>query len=466
MGLGYSRDMRVNKLADQLPPGMVLCGKDVPERNWGDASLVPKVEPLALVRPRTTKDVSLTLKLCNDMGLSVVPQGGMTGLVGGANPDPHSIALSLELMREVEEIDPVSSTAIVQAGVPLEALQEAAGNAGCMFGLDLGARGSCTVGGAISTNAGGNRVLRYGMMRELVLGVEAVLPNGTVIEDMNRMIKNNAGYDLKQLFIGSEGTLGIVTRAVLKLHAAPACHMAALCALPDEASLFRLLEAARRDLGPLLSAFEVMWPDFWNCAAKLRADNQIPLQDGQAFYVLIEIQGMDAEVDPVRLRDFLEKCYEDAVLTDGVVSASQRDLQRFWSIRDMSGELTGLFGPHCAFDIGVAPAIIPELVRTIRREMETSFCELAAVFYGHLADGNLHINAWDTRGRTPPCERFSGAVYEIVVQAGGTISAEHGIGLLKRRYLSKAKSGQMMDQMRQLKRVFDPKYILNPGKVV
>lgn len=466
MGLGYSRDMRVNKLADQLPSGMVFCGKDVPERNWGDASRVPKVQPLALVRPRTTKDASLILKSCNDMGLNVVPQGGMTGLVGGANPDAHSIALSLELMRGVEEVDPVSSTAVVQAGVPLEALQEAAGNAGCMFGLDLGARGSCTVGGAISTNAGGNRVLRYGMMRELVLGVEAVLPNGTVIEDMNRMVKNNAGYDLKQLFIGTEGTLGVVTRAVLKLHAAPACHVAALCALPDDASLFRFLEAARRNLGPLLSAFEVMWPDFWSCAANLRADHRIPLQDGQAFYVLIEIQGMDAEADPARLREFLEKCYEDAVLTDGVMSASQGDLQRFWSIRDMSGELTGLFGPNCAFDIGVAPASMPDLVRTIRREMASSFCELRAVFYGHMADGNLHINAWDTQRRAPPCERLNETIYGLVDQAGGTISAEHGIGLLKKRYLSEAKPSPMVDQMRQLKRAFDPKNILNPGKVV
>lgn len=268
----------LSALREQLGPVAVLIGADVPERNCNDWSTQPPLRPLAVVRPTDAAGVSAALRACRSVGVPVVPQGRLTRLCGGARPQPGWVALSLERMVGIEEIDPASATITVLAGTPLEVVQRAADEAGFFFALDLGARGSCSIGGNLSTNAGGNRVIRYGMTREMVLGLEAVLPDGTIVTSLNKMLKNNAGYDLKHLFIGSEGTLGVVTRIVLRLFPKPACTMAALCAVPDYASVVALLGAARNGLGPLLSAFEVMWPDYWEvvtrrvgCAARCPA---------------------------------------------------------------------------------------------------------------------------------------------------------------------------------------------------
>ncbi|MFO1327838.1 MAG: FAD-binding oxidoreductase, partial [Rubrivivax sp.] len=250
-------------LRERLGASAVLIGDEVPERNRNDWSSQLPTQPLAVVRPSDAAGVSAALKACRAAGLKAVPQGGLTGLCGGARPEDGWVAISMERLVGIDEIDPDACTMTVRAGTPLEAVQRAAADAGLYFALDLGSRGSCAIGGNLSTNAGGNRVIRYGMARELVLGLEWVLPDGTVVTSLNKMLKNNAGYDLKHLFIGSEGTLGIVTRVVLRLHPQPACTMAALAALPDYDGVRRLLAEARRGLGPLLSAFEVMWPDYW-----------------------------------------------------------------------------------------------------------------------------------------------------------------------------------------------------------
>jgi FAD/FMN-containing dehydrogenase len=247
----------------KLGPQAVLTGADIPARNCSDWSASLPRTPLAVVRPLDAAGVSETIVTCRKARLPFVPQGGLTGLCGGASPEPGWVAISLERMVGVEEIDRASATMTVKAGTPLETVQKAADEAGFFFPLDLGSRGSCAIGGNLSTNAGGNRVIRYGMTRELVLGLEVVLPDGTVVTNLNKLLKNNAGYDLKHLFIGSEGTLGIITRVVLRLFPKPRSTMAALCALKDYPAVLALLDAARSGLGPLLSAFEVMWPDYW-----------------------------------------------------------------------------------------------------------------------------------------------------------------------------------------------------------
>ena len=250
-------------LKRELGDSAVLIGDDVPARNANDWGAQPPQRPIAVIRPVDAAGVSAALKACRAAGLPVVPQGGLTGLCGGARPGPGWVALSLERLVGIEEIDADACTMTVRAGTPLETVQRAAADAGLFFALDLGARGSCAIGGNLSTNAGGNRVIRYGMARDLVLGLEWVLPDGTVCTSLNKMLKNNAGYDLKQLFIGSEGTLGVITRIVLRLHPQPVCTMAALVAVADYDGARNLLKQARRGLGPLLSAFEAMWPDYW-----------------------------------------------------------------------------------------------------------------------------------------------------------------------------------------------------------
>ena len=265
----------------------VTTGEAIPERFLADWSGLAPVRPLALVRPRTTEEVSAALALCNRFRVPVVPQGGLTGLAGGAHPISGGVALSLDRMNAIEEVDPVMATLTAQAGTPLAAIQAAAEEAGLFFGLDLGARDSCTIGGNLATNAGGNRVIRYGMAREHVLGMEVVLADGTIVRSLNKMLKNNAGYDLKQFFIGAEGTLGVITRAVLRLQAKPASIASAFCGCPDFDAVLALLQQARTRLGASLTAFEVMWPSFYDFMTAGLPHLRRPFAEPHGVYVLV-----------------------------------------------------------------------------------------------------------------------------------------------------------------------------------
>ena len=291
------RDL-VEDLRAALAPDMVRAGAAIEPRHLGDWMVRPGPEtaPAALVLPRGAADVAAALRVCQMHGAPVVPQGGLTGLTGGGAPIAGAVLVSLERMRAIEEVDPVGSTMTVQAGVSLQAVQDAADAAGLLYPLDIGGRGSCMIGGNISTNAGGNRVLRYGMTRDLVLGLEVVLADGTIVTGLNKMLKNNAGYDLKHLFIGTEGTLGIVTRAVLRLFPKPLGTDTALCAFADFDAVTSFLQRARARLGGLLSAFEVMWPDFYARAVAGRGAPPLPV--GHAAYVLVECMGTDQRMIP------------------------------------------------------------------------------------------------------------------------------------------------------------------------
>ena len=458
----------IQELITALGAGAVFVGEDIPQRNRNDYSGLPPSLPAVLVRPADTAGVSATLKICHAHGLPVVPQGGLTGLCGGSRAGAGEIALSLERLVGIEEVDPAAATMTVLAGTPLETIQQTADAAGFFCPLDLGARGSCAIGGNLSTNAGGNRVIRYGMAREMVLGLEVVLADGTVMTSLNKMIKNNAGYDLKHLFIGSEGTLGVITRAVVRMYSKPASKMVAMCAAIDYAAVLKVLAAARNGLGPLLSAFEVMWPDYWDTAKEHLRARDIFAGDTQRYgaYVLIEALGTDPVADARHFESWLEQLLEKGVVANAVVAKSVADERAIWGVRDACGELHQHWPGHLAFDIGLPVASMDDYVHQCKLALKAKLPQCDAVFYGHIGDGNIHIVAYESGMTSQPKDAVEAVVYGLVQQYGGTVSAEHGIGTFKRRWLGHARSPEEVDLMRTLKKAMDPKGILNPGKVL
>ena len=457
----------LSQLQRKLGAQAVLLGADVPARNGNDWSASLPQSPLAVVRPVDAAGVSDAVLACRKAGLCYVPQGGLTGLCRGAAPEAGWVAISLERMVGIEEIDPASATMTVRAGTSLETIQKAADERGMFFPLDLGSRGSCAIGGNLSTNAGGNRVIRYGMTRELVLGLEVVLPDGTIMTSLNKLIKNNAGYDLKHLFIGSEGTLGIITRVVLKLYPKPRSTMAALCAVPDYAAVLALLNAARSGLGPLLSAFEVMWPDYWDVITT-RAGVRSPVGTGHGLYVLVEAQGTDEATDAPRFEAWLAELMERGLLSDAAVSQSVAQTKAFWAVRDICSEFGQVLGPHIPYDIGLEVAGMDQFVRRCKAALATGIPGCDSVYYGHIGDGNLHLVSWvpGLSVDQQPKEEMDRIVYGLVREMGGSVSAEHGIGTLKKKWLGHARSEAEIALMRTLKAALDPDGLLNPGKVI
>lgn len=437
----------------------------MPLRNLNDWSALSPETPVALFCPRSTQEVSAILAAADAAKMPVVPQGGLTGLCGGARPVAGGIALSFEKMVGIEEIDEASATMTVLAGTPLEIIQRAAAERGLLFPLDLGARGSCTIGGNASTNAGGNRVIRYGMMRDLVLGAEIVLPDGMIINALSKLIKNNTGYDVRQFFIGSEGTLGVITRLVLRLHSAPGCTHAAICGLSDYDKVIELLRGARRKLGSTLSAFEAMWPDYWQVACAVPGVRD-PLEETHAHTVLIEVQGTDEEVDGPRFMAFLEAMFEEGIIEDAAISRSVADIQSFWGVRDACAEFKTTLGPHHAYDVGLPTGRMDAFAGACRKAVANAVPGGRSVYYGHIGDGNLHLLAWVPGADPQPGAVLDEAIYATVRAFGGSISAEHGIGTTKKNYLAYSRSPEELDLMRRMKRALDPNGILNPGKVI
>ena len=455
----------LTELRAQLGPGVVHGMDEFDDRHRGDVALasVADAKLVAVAYPRTTEDVSTILRICNDHAQPVVAQGGLTGLAGGATPHGDWVVISLERMREIEEVDTAAATMTVQAGVPLQRVQEAADEADLIFPLDLGARGSCAIGGNASTNAGGNRVLRYGMTRELILGIEAVLPDGTVITALNKMLKNNTGYDLKHLFIGSEGTLGVITRLVLRLYPKPHSVATALCSLESYGAVLAFLKAAKASLAGTLSAFEVMWPDYYRvCTEGL--GKRPPLPIGSPFYVLAEALGSDQGPDQARFEAFVAEMLEQGVITDAVIAQSERESRALWEIRDASGELRRTIGPNVGFDVSLPIGEIDDFVQACAARLKERWPAVQAVFFGHVGDSNIHINVHVDESPQPR-EAISKIVYEAVREWRGSISAEHGIGVLKKDYLRYSRSDAEIALMRRIKAALDPAGILNPGKI-
>lgn len=417
----------------------------------------------ALVMPGSTGEVARILGTCHAAGQAVITQGGLTNCVCAVEPGLDDVVLSTEKMTDILEIDPVGGTAVVEAGAILQNVQETLAREGLYFPLDLGARGSCTIGGNIATNAGGINVLRYGMMRNLVLGLETVLADGTVVSSLNRMLKNNAGYDTKQLFIGSEGSLGIVTRAVLRLFPQPRSKQDALVALESFDHVVALLQRVQTDLAGTLSAFEIMWGDYYH---EVTGDgwHRPPLARDYAFYVVFQSEGSDPVADEARFERLLEAVFEEGLIVDAVLPKSESEVRHIWNIRE-DFEAILQYEPQYLYDVSLPLRDMEKYVGDVYRLLEERLPGSVAFTLGHIADGNLHLFV---------CPRSEGDHYELANQCvydplrayGGSVSAEHGIGTSKMRWLPHSRSAEDIALMHTLKRALDPKNILNPGRVL
>ncbi len=452
----------IDALKAALGDRAVLTGQQIPPRCGSDASLTGKGLPSAVVRPSSVEEVSLALRICNTHRQPVVPQGGMTGLAGGANPGDGDVVISMELYSGVEEIDPASATMTVRAGTPLAVAQEAAEAAGFLLPVDLGSRGSCQIGGNLATNAGGIRVIRHGATRDNVLGLEAVLADGTVISTLNRMTKNNTGYDLRQIFIGSEGTLGIITRAVLRLSPLPSSRATALLALESYDDVVRLLHRAKARLSGL-SAFEAMWERYVRFNSEAEGvhffDRPYP------FLVIMEEDRFSGSVDGGSFEAFLGEALEEGLIADALIAQSEKESRRFWSVREglsMDRLLPGLMN----FDISLPIGKIGDFADRCTGALEAGFPGCHVSFFGHIGDSNLHIAVAVEEAGEETLHAVDTIVYGLVRDFEGSVSAEHGIGTLKRDYLAYSRSPEELEMMRRIKAALDPNGILNPGKVL
>jgi FAD/FMN-containing dehydrogenase len=424
-----------------------------------------RCEAMAIVRPTNTEQVSQILKLCHESHQGVVTVGGATGLVRSGMAGPDEILLSLELMRNIEELDSSNRTATVQAGVTMQALQEQAEKEGLFYPVDFGARGSATIGGNIGTNAGGERVIRYGMTRAQVLGLEVVLADGSVLSSMKKLMKDKTGYDLKQLFIGSEGTLGVVTRAVLRLRPAVKHRNVAFLAVSSFDNVIRILGQVDESMAGGLAAFEVMWQEFYTCVLNGHQQHTPPLPDQYPYYVLLENHGGENTTDEIFMST-LESLYEQGLVEDIAVAMSEREREAMWAIRDSIEAIVAYLGEGgVSYDVSLPVNTMETYIDTVRSELTQWKPETKMITFGHMGDGNLHIGisvgSWEPEIR----DRMNKIVYTPLDEIGGSISAEHGIGIDKKPYLSMSRSGKELEMMRQIKSAFDPRGILNPGKI-
>jgi FAD/FMN-containing dehydrogenase len=416
----------------------------------------------AILRPTTSEQVSQIMALCHAAGQPVVVHGGMSGWVRGVSTKPGEIALSLERMNVIEEVDTQNRTATVQAGVILETLQNHLEPFGLDFPLDLGGRGSCHLGGNAATNAGGMRVLRYGMMREQILGIEVVLADGQVVSSMNRMIKNNTGYDLKQLFIGSEGTLGVITRLVLRLRERPTSSNTALVSATSFSQIAHLLRHMDGALGGMLSAFELVDNSFYR--VNTGADRHTaPLAADKPFYAIIETQGSHQDRDRDHFEQALASALEKQLFDECVLARSDRERGDIWNIREDLDHIIRDFQPFYAFDVSLPVGEMEGYMVAVKRRLAAIWPEGLIAFLGHVGDGNLHIAIG--AGGADDKERVAACVYEPLRAMVGSVSAEHGIGIDKKEWLSVSRNAVERKLMQGVKHLLDPKNILNRGKV-
>ena len=424
--------------------------------------------PVAVLLPATTEQVAAALRACHAAKQPVVVQGGLTGLAGGACPQQQEIAISLQRLAGIEELDTQSMTLTALAGTPLQTLQQAAADAGLYLPLDLGARGSCTIGGNVATNAGGNQVIRYGMTRALVLGLEAVLPDGTVISTMNKMLKNNTGFDLKQLFIGSEGTLGLVTKVVLRLFPGLNNSQTALCALPDFASTLALFQQLNKALPGGLSSFEAMWSNYFNAVVNNVEQARNPFAQPYPLYALVEYRSSTDNTAASTAQQVFEQALysvlEQGLAQDILVAQSLKDAEAFWRIRDGIAELLPLLGPVAVVDISVPLNVMDDFVTVLEKRVKEAFPNVQLLVFGHIGDSNLHLCVGTGKPQDVPA--ISSLIMQLTGDYGGAVSAEHGIGIIKKDYLRYSRTPAELALMRTLKRTLDPNGILNPGRVI
>jgi FAD/FMN-containing dehydrogenase len=431
---------------------------------------------LAVVRPANTQEVAAVVKACAAAAVSIVPQGGNTGMVVGSTPDASGtqVVLSLLRMNTVRGLDSGNLTVTVEAGCVLQTLQEVCEKAGYLFPLSLAAEGSCTIGGNLGTNAGGTQVVRYGNTRELCLGLEVVTAQGEIWDGLSGLRKDNTGYDLRHLMIGSEGTLGVITAATMKLYPLPVAQLTAFAAVPSLDAAVQLLGLAHQHLSAGLTGFEVMGKFALSLVTKHFPQQRVPFQDSDAPYcVVLEISDQESEAHArERFERLLEVAMEDGCVVDAVVAESITQAHALWHIRESIPLAQAQEGLNIKHDISIAVSRIPEFVRLTDALLEQAFPGARLVNYGHLGDGNLHYNVQAPANAN--AESFlrddekgvNAVVYDMVDQFKGSISAEHGIGSLKRDKLVQHKSPVALGMMRAIKQALDPKNTMNPGRVL
>ncbi len=427
-----------------------------------------------VLKPGTTHEVAAILRLASETGTPVVPQGGNTGLVGAQIPDMtgNAVIVSLSRMNRIREIDTAAGAITVEAGAILQAVQQAADAAGALFPLALGAQGSCQIGGNLSSNAGGTGALAYGVARDLCLGLEVVLPTGEVLDDLNKLKKNNTGYDLRNLFIGAEGTLGIITAAVLKLFPKPKGMATAFVGLASPQAALALLERMRQVAGPSLTAFELMARLGIEFTTRHIEGVRDPLDAAHPWYVLAEIASGRSQDDAGALMDMvLEAALADGLVADGVVAASQSQRAAFWRLREGLSESQIPEGGSIKHDVSVPVSAVPAFMSEADEAVLSIEPGARICAFGHLGDGNIHYNISQPVGADKATfialtQRITPAVHAIVMAHGGSISAEHGIGQMKREELRQVKSPVALDLMGRIKASFDPAGIMNPGKLL
>ncbi|MBR0787624.1 FAD-binding oxidoreductase [Bradyrhizobium manausense] len=425
--------------------------------------------PLVL-RPGSTAEVSAICKLASEHKIALVPQGGNTGLVGGQTPHNGEVVVSLRRLDKIREIDTASNTMTVEAGVVLQIAQQKASDADRLFPLSLGAEGSCTIGGNLSTNAGGTGALAYGVAREMALGLEVVLADGRVLNVLSKLKKDNTGYNLHNLFIGAEGTLGIITAATLKLFPKPRAIETAYVGLKSPAAALKLLTIAQGEAANALTSFELLSEMAVDFSVRHGIDVRDPLAEKHPWYVLMELSspGDDARTP---LETILGRAMEEEIVDDAVIAANLTQRNNFWKLREEMSAAQKPEGGSIKHDISVPIAAVPEFIEEANAAVVKLIPGARPVPFGHLGDGNLHYNVSqpigaDTADYLARWHEMNAVVFEIVLRMGGSISAEHGIGVLKRDELPDVKDKTAIELMRAIKAMLDPHGIMNPGKVL
>ena len=467
-------DPLIAQLAEIVGAVNVLSSGDLSayEVDWRKRS---RGKALAVVRPASAAQVAAIVKACANAKVSIVAQGGNTGLVGGSIPDDsgQQVVLSLQRMNTVRSIDAANLTMTVEAGCILQTVQDTAEKAGFLFPLSLAAEGSCTIGGNLATNAGGTQVLRYGNARDLCLGLEVVTAQGEIWHGLSGLRKDNTGYDLRDLFIGSEGTLGIITAATLKLHPLPTARLTAWAAVPSMQHAVTLLGLAQQHLGAGLTGFEVMGQFALSLVAKHYPHQRVPLWQDSPYCVLLEQSDQESEAHARgQFEKLLETAFEDGCVVDAVVAENLTQAKALWDIRESIPLAQADEGLNIKHDISIAVSRIPEFVATTDGLLQAAIPGVRLVNFGHLGDGNLHYNVQAPKEGDAATflreneDLVNTLVYDAVARFDGSISAEHGVGSLKLDKLEQHKSPVALSMMRAIKQALDPQRVMNPGRVV
>jgi FAD/FMN-containing dehydrogenase len=458
-------------LAERLGPQHVVTDPQVMESHLLEGRGLYRGRAIGVARPGSTEEVAFVVRVCAQAGVAIVPQSGNTGLVGGGVPF-GGLVLSLTRLDRIRAVDPVNATLTAEAGCILQKVQEAAAGVDLMFPLSLPSEGSCRIGGNLSTNAGGTSVLRYGNARDLVLGLEVVLADGRVWNGLKGLRKDNTGYDLKNLFVGAEGTLGIITAAVLKLVPRVKARATAFIGCPSVRSALAAFDLVRRQAGEALSAFEYIDRFGLEVVLKHGRGTVRPLAGDHKAYALIELTSPDPEAAlQERLEAVLGRAIEEGLVEDATIGASESQNRALWHLRESLSEVQRFEGGSIKHDVSVPVSRVADFVETASRACEAAMPGVRVCAFGHFGDGNIHFNlsqpvGIDKAAYLAEWERFNRIVHDIVASMNGSISAEHGIGLIKRDELVRYKDPVALDLMRTLKQALDPHNLLNPGKVV